>query len=174
MSFGCWTPRRVLEWLSCYMESSAVSEYRLKKTFKASPTSYRLLMFINLMRRGLLGKTRSQPRTLDITCDQLFASRGMPDPGVSLFIAEEIRCIQKIDNFFDFFAAMDIKNMPSRLELTGVLRDTVKDSMKRGFSKWALRPYHALYLRRLKEPEVETIKDLKAKQLVFAGFFFPR
>src|SRR5437763_547424 len=33
-----------------YMEASAVSNYRLQKTFEASKTSYRLLMFFNLLR----------------------------------------------------------------------------------------------------------------------------
>ena len=41
-----------------FLEADKVSDYRLQKTFEASKTSYRLLMFLNLFRKTALGSPR--------------------------------------------------------------------------------------------------------------------
>ncbi|KAH7406721.1 hypothetical protein DE146DRAFT_676071 [Phaeosphaeria sp. MPI-PUGE-AT-0046c] len=72
-----------------YLEPSSVSEYRLVNTFAASPTSYRLLMFLKLFSSSArpAGKTLVQLR------DALFETHGAPPPGISAEMADRIRKI---------------------------------------------------------------------------------
>lgn len=48
-----------------FMETSPVSDYRLQMTFEASKTSYRLFMFLNLMRK-IVNKTARTPTRMAI------------------------------------------------------------------------------------------------------------
>ncbi|KAH6644802.1 hypothetical protein C7974DRAFT_430483 [Boeremia exigua] len=64
-----------------YLEPSAISEYRLAKTFEASTTSYRLLMFLKLF------SSSARPA--------LFDSHGAPPMGVPAAMAQRIREISE-------------------------------------------------------------------------------
>ncbi|EME84065.1 uncharacterized protein MYCFIDRAFT_152343, partial [Pseudocercospora fijiensis CIRAD86] len=73
-----------------FLETSAVSGYRLQKTFEASKTSYRLLMFLNVMRK-VVRSTRTHKQedgslkklTLAELRDQLFDRHGAPPNGAA-------------------------------------------------------------------------------------------
>jgi hypothetical protein len=164
-----------------YLESDPICEYRLKKTFEGSRTSYRLLMFSELFRRtarpsapksatlpppsppsppspsseAAVEKTRinsyrtiaatpsplhSLPRrqsnkpSLAQVRDQLFGQHGGPGPGTAAHLASEVRRLQKIDDFPNFMQEMGV-TIPSASSFTSVLRDTVRESAKKGYSK---------------------------------------
>ncbi|KAE9974176.1 hypothetical protein BLS_003257 [Venturia inaequalis] len=144
-----------------YIEPSATSDYRLRKTFDASRTSYQLLMFLNLMRRFVLGTHTKGALTLDSMQQTLFRTHGVPGPGVAAGIAQSIRQIQKVDNFVDFLKAMDVKVLPKKSEFVNFLKKTVTESMERGYSKWALTQERALGLRLIVEPAVERVEGME-------------
>jgi hypothetical protein len=159
-----------------YMEASAVSEYRLQKTFKASKTSYRLLMFLNLLRlttnqaNGGLRKTVSQLR------DEMFDRHGAPPKGASTRLANDIKRIHAVNTFPDFLKAMGVQKMPTAAEFTAFLRRSVEESVAKGYSVWGLSQERALVLRRIKEPNVEvrSARDCKPEwRATKNGSFFP-
>lgn len=167
-----------------YMEPDNVSEYRLAKTFEASKTSYRLLMFLNLMRKTVVASTPTQNPTLSNLLTSLFARHGAPPPNTATNLAASVRRIQAIDNFPYFLLEMNIghrspvdnsiQNIPGKIAFTSFLRDTVKASMKKGYSKWGLEQEDALRLRLVKESGVG-IRAGTRSMAVFGGryTFFP-
>ncbi|KAI4271486.1 MAG: hypothetical protein LQ337_005966, partial [Flavoplaca oasis] len=114
-----------------YLEPSAISEYRLKKTFEASLTSYRLLMFCHLFCRTARGLT-SNRKTLDQLRDELFDTHGAPPRGVAASMAQEIRRIKTIKDFPPLLREMGIRdqNLPGKAEFTAFLRRMVVRSVK--------------------------------------------
>jgi hypothetical protein len=62
-----------------YLEPSAISEYRLARTFAASPTSYRLLMFLKLFS----STARPAKTSLVEMRDALFDAHGAPPSGIA-------------------------------------------------------------------------------------------
>ncbi|KAK1528421.1 uncharacterized protein CCOS01_06255 [Colletotrichum costaricense] len=134
-----------------YLEPDYVSGYRLKRTFEANRTSYRLLMFSELFRRIA---RPSNGKTLEQIRDELFDRHGAPPAGAALQLSTEVRRLHDIDNFPHFFNEMGIVRHPSAENFTSVLRDCVKDSMKRGYSVWGLPVPTALALRSRIEPNV--------------------
>jgi ubiquitin-protein ligase len=134
-----------------YLEPSPVSEYRLKKTFEASKTSYRLLMFQNLFRRTAVGNPR---KPLVQLRDEAFERHGAPPLGAAKGLADSIKRIHQVENFPDFLTAMGLER-PSAAWFTDFLRQCVEDSHKKGYSRMPLRQSDALALRRMKEPDLE-------------------
>jgi ubiquitin-protein ligase len=134
-----------------YMEPSAVSEYRLAKTFEASQTSYRLLMFLNLFRTVAVGNPR---KPLTQLRDEAFARHGAPPRGSAKGLADSIKRIHQVSNFPDFLLAMGI-GKPGAAWFTNFLRECVQDSIAKGYSKMPITQSQALYLRLMKEPHVE-------------------
>ncbi|KAF2845216.1 hypothetical protein T440DRAFT_493570 [Plenodomus tracheiphilus IPT5] len=132
-----------------YLEPSAVSEYRLCMTFRASPTSYRLLMFLKLFSSAV----RPPNRTLPDLCDKLFDTHGAPPPGTAASMAQRIREIRHINSFPGFLGAMGIKCIPSKSEFTAFLRRTITDSAKAGYSRTPLTPAQLYMIRKAREPE---------------------
>ena len=141
-----------------YLEPSAVSNYRLQKTFDAGKTSYRLLMFLNLFRKTAVGNPR---KPLSQLRDEAFERHGAPPRGSAKRLAESIKHIQTIDNFPQFLAAMDIEKISAEW-FTQFLRDCVEASMKKGYSKMPFSQGHALALRQRKEPGVEVAAGVYA------------
>ncbi|KJY02571.1 ubiquitin-conjugating enzyme family protein [Zymoseptoria brevis] len=145
-----------------FMETSNISEYRLQKTFEAGLTSYRLLMFLNLMRKVVRSvRTKKDPNTGESKTmslvelrDHLFASRGAPPYGTATKLAAEVRKIQQVSSFPQFLANMGLASPPASV-FTQFLRDTVHDSMKHGYSRWAISQEVALWARLQQEPNVE-------------------
>ncbi|KAL9111795.1 MAG: hypothetical protein Q9227_003854 [Pyrenula ochraceoflavens] len=169
-----------------YLEpSNTISKYRLEKTFKASRTSYRLLMFQNLFRRTvrpsrdaishLQNKPATKPST-SLTFAQCIAASAPPNPSTRN-ILEQLR-----DSLFDRHGgpppgaaarlAGEIKRLhninsfpqflvemgvpvPTASLFSQVLRQAVSGSMEMGYSRWALTQEEALWLRIQKEPDVE-------------------
>ncbi len=146
-----------------YLEDDQVSYYRLSKTFQGSRTSYRLLMFSELFRRTALsplapsGREASAPPSgggparpsyssvaatpaapapptkLEQLQSGLFQRHGAPPAGAAAHLASEVRRIQEIDDFPSFLREMGIANIPSAAQFTGILRDTVRASVQKGY-----------------------------------------
>ncbi|KAK0616776.1 hypothetical protein B0T14DRAFT_483166 [Immersiella caudata] len=113
-----------------YLENDGVCNYRLKKTFEGSRTSYRLLMFSELFRRTALPGKKS----LAELRDDLFRRHGGAGPGAAAHLAGEVRRLQKIDDFPSFLREMGI-TIPGAVKFTTVLRGTIKESAEKGYSQ---------------------------------------
>ncbi|KAI1422753.1 hypothetical protein F5Y12DRAFT_799336 [Xylaria sp. FL1777] len=149
-----------------YMESDAVSAYRLDKTFQGSRTSYRLLMFSELFRRTARS---SHEKTLSQVRDQLFDRHGGPPLDAAGHLAAEVRRLHTIDNFPAFMREMGLQNIPTSTSFTNVLRQTVRESMDRGYSRWAMNQTEAMRLRIKKDPHVQLTEAecISAAHLVY-------
>ena len=159
-----------------YMEASAVSEYRLQKTFEASKTSYRLLMFLNLLRLATNQATGGLRKTVSQLRDEMFDRHGAPPKGASTRLANDIKRIHAVNTFPDFLKAMGVLKMPTAAEFTAFLRRSVEESVTKGYSVWGLSQETALALRRIKEPNVEvrSAQDSKPEwRTTKDGSFFP-
>ena len=139
-----------------YLEPSAESEYRLRATFEASKTSYRLLMFFNLFRKT----ARPPGKSILQVCDEAFKAHGVPPKGTTQRLTSEIRRIHAIDRFPPFLKYMGITVMPNKQEFTEFLRDSVQDSMSLGYSVWPLDVSQAYAIRQTREPGVEIIPGI--------------
>ncbi|KAF2993892.1 hypothetical protein E8E13_002503 [Curvularia kusanoi] len=128
-----------------YLEPSPVSEYRLVKTFEASRTSYRLLMFLKLFSSS----ARPSNKSLTSIRDELFDNHGII-PGASVNMAHRIREIRDINGFPGFLRAMGIQTLPGKSEFTTFLRRTVTDSVTAGYSVMPLSQSQ-LYMIRKKD-----------------------
>ncbi|RDW69876.1 hypothetical protein BP6252_08896 [Coleophoma cylindrospora] len=134
-----------------YYEPSAVSPYRLKKTFEASTTSYRLLMFLNLFRRTAVGSPR---KSLIQLRDEAFQRHGAPPRGSAKGLANAIKTIHSVNSFPAFLRTMGIAP-PTAEWFTSFLRECIKSSMAKGYSRMPITQGQALLLRQAKEPGVE-------------------
>ena len=134
-----------------YLEPSAISEYRLVKTFEASTTSYRLLMFLKLFSSS----ARPAGKTLTDLREALFDSHGAPPSGVSAAMAQRIRVIREINGFPGFLRAMGITNIPSKTQFTAFLRRTITDSVNAGYSVMPLSQSKLYIIRKMRERDVE-------------------
>ncbi|KAI0975905.1 hypothetical protein F4678DRAFT_418976 [Xylaria arbuscula] len=139
-----------------YMERDAVSAYRLDKTFQGSRTSYRLLMFSELFRRTA---RPSHEKTLAQVRGELFDRHGGPPRDLAGHLAAEVRRLHTIDDFPAFMTEMGLKYIPTSANFTAVLRATVRKSMTRGYSKWAINQKQAMRLRVEKDLHVQVTKE---------------
>jgi hypothetical protein len=139
-----------------YLEPSAISDYRVTKTFEASRTSYRLLMFLKLF-----STSARQPRkSLVQHRETLFDNHGAPPTGVSAAMAERIREIREIDGYPGFLCAMDITEIPSKTHFTAFLRRTVVDSMEIGYSVMPLSQSKLYMICKVRERDVEVAQGV--------------
>jgi ubiquitin-protein ligase len=129
-------------------EDNTISEYRLKRTFEGSRTSYRLLMFTELFRRT--ARPNSDKASLATLRDELFQRHGAPPPGAAARLASEVRRLQTINDFPNFLQEMGIP-IPGRLNFCQLLRRTVRESMGKGYSRWAMTQPDLYHLRRARE-----------------------
>lgn len=140
-----------------YMEPEPVSAYRLHATFHGSRTSYRLLMFSELFRRTARS---SKQVPLGAIRDELFRRHGGPPLGAAERLAAEVRRLHTVDDFPAFLREMGVQKVPSARDFTAVLRQTVADSVRKGYSRWALSQVRAFHLRRAVEPAVGISQDV--------------
>lgn len=137
-----------------YIEADHVSKYRLQKTFDASLTSYRLLMFQNTFRRAInRGNPNGSTRTLVQLRDSLFDAHGSPPPGAAERLANNVRQLQEVKTFPEFLTIMGLKP-PGAKEFTSFLRRTLDDSVKAGYSVWGISQERAFTLRLKEDPDV--------------------
>lgn len=158
-----------------YMEASAVSDYRLQKTFEASKTSYRLLMFLNLLRLTT-GRASVPRKSLAQLRQEMFDRHGAPPRGAAARLANEIKRIHAVNTFPDFLKSMGIEKMPTATEFTAFLRRSVEESVAKGYSVWGISQDRALALRQAKEPKIEVRKDQKPEWRIWGKngqSFFP-
>lgn len=133
-----------------YLEPNLISDYRLVKTFEASKTSYRLLMFLRLFSSS----ARPTNKPLSVIRDELFDSHGVV-PGLAVKMSLRIREIRDINGFPGFLKAMGIENIPSKSEFTAFLRRTVTDSVNAGYSVMPLSQSKLYMIRKVRERDVE-------------------
>ncbi|KAL8856960.1 MAG: hypothetical protein Q9178_006455 [Gyalolechia marmorata] len=155
-----------------YLEPSAVSDYRLIKTFQASRTSYRLLMFLSLFSRC----ARVPGKPLELIRDDMFDAHGAPPQGLASHMAAEIRRIKEIDRFPPFLQEMGLRGMPQKAEFSSFLKRMVTRSAVVGYSSQQLTQGQALALRQAKEPGVEVAKNIVSERqgLAMHFTFFPK
>jgi ubiquitin-protein ligase len=145
-----------------YMEPDAVCEYRMSKTFEASKTSYRLLMFFNLFRRTIARGVGPNRRSLVAMRDQLFDAHGAPPFGAAARLAVQVKNVQEVNDFYSFLEVMDIQNMPTKQQLTKFLRDCVEASMRVGYSVWGMS-----------QPDAKNMREGVARGILRIHTFFP-
>lgn len=143
-----------------YMEGNTISHYRLQKTFDASKTSYRLLMFLNLFRRTINRGTGKSRKTLVQLREDLFDAHGAPPKGVAEKFARDVRELQKVKNFPQFITIMGLAT-PKASEFTKFLRTCVEQSMIKRYSVWGISQQKALTLRQEVDPGVQIRSDPK-------------
>lgn len=154
-----------------YLEPSAVSSYRLQKTFDASKTHLRHLMFLNLFRKTALGNPR---KSLNKLRCEFFERHGAPHPGSDKKLADGIKQIHKVNSFPQFLAVMDIDKVSAEW-FTNFLRQCVENSVRKGYSMMPFNQNQALALRQKKEPGVKArewecaINDDLSKVSFFPG-----
>jgi ubiquitin-protein ligase len=139
-----------------YLEPSAISQYRTRMTYAASPTSYRLMMFLKMFSAA----ARPPDKTLVELRDSLFDAHGAPPPGTSTRMAEGIREIHTFDSFPQFLSKMGLKELPSQDQFTSFLRQTITDSIDASYSCMPLSQSQLYLLRREKERYVERADGL--------------
>lgn len=149
-----------------YLEPTAISEYRLAKTFEASRTSYRLLMFLKLFSSS----ARQTGKSLVNLREALFDSHGAPPPGVPAAMAQRIREIRAIDRFPGFLRAMGITEIPSKTHFTAFLRRTVVDSMDAGYSVMPLSQSKLYMIRKVRERDVEVAQGVGITEAMVAWY----
>ena len=137
-----------------YMEADNVSLYRLQKTFDASKTSYRLLMFLNTFRRTINRGSGRDKKTIVQLRDELFDAHGAPLRGMAAQLANDIKAIQQVDSFPQFLKNMGL-SPPHASQFTGFLRECVEDSVRKGYSVWGISQERALTLRRQVDADVK-------------------
>lgn len=145
-----------------YMEPDAICEYRMSKTFEASKTSYRLLMFFNLFRRTIARGVGPNRRSLVAMRDQLFDAHGAPPFGAAARLAVQVKNVQDVNDFYSFLEVMEIQNMPTKQELTKFLRDCVQASMQVGYSVWGMS-----------QPDAKNLRDGVPRGILRVLTFFP-
>ncbi|KAL2070496.1 hypothetical protein VTL71DRAFT_13522 [Oculimacula yallundae] len=153
-----------------YLEPSSISEYRLKQTFEAGKTSYRLLMFLNLFRKVTVGNPR---KDLSVLRDEAFQRHGAPPRGSAKGLAESIKHIHQVSSFSQFLHHMDIEKVSAEW-FTTFLKDCIQDSVKKGYSSNPLSQGQALTYRQRDEPNVEIVSGVYSQSTPASGFsFFP-
>lgn len=140
-----------------YLEPAAVSDYRLAMTFHASPTSYRLLMFLKLFSSA----ARPPNKSLTELCNALFDTHGAPPQGTSATMAQRIREIRDIDSFPGFLTAMGITDVPNKSEFTAFLRRTINHSVSTGYSSMPLTQSQLYLIRKLREKNVAVSAEVE-------------
>lgn len=130
-----------------HLEPDAICEYRMSKTFEASKTSYRLLMFFNLFRRTIARGAGPNRKSLTVMRDQLFDAHGAPPFGTAARLAAQVKTVQEVNDFYAFLKVMDIVDMPTKKKLTQFMRDCVETSMRVGYSVWGISQSAAKILR---------------------------
>ena len=151
-----------------YMESDPISHYRLSKTYTASRTSYRLLMFANLFRSTALHHNNGTTRkSIPQLRDELFDSHGAPPRGTAERLAAEVKSLETVNDFPNFLERMGIPKaeMPRASEFTTLLRECCAESVKKGYSVWGMTQAEALVLRKQMEPNVgvREVKKVEVK-----------
>ena len=147
-----------------YLEPTPISEYRVKRTFEASRTSYRILMF-----QALFAKiARPADTPISTICDDIFDRHGAPPPGTAEKLAGDIRHLRSINSFPEFFDVMGVPYDPSSTEFPSFLKESITLSVQKGYSRMPIKQDKALALRMLKEPKVERAKGVAPDQ-AYAG-----
>jgi ubiquitin-protein ligase len=140
-----------------YLEPTPISDYRLHYTFAASPTSYRLLMFLKLFSSA----ARPLNKTLIDIRDALFETHGAPPLGTAAVMAQRIRQIRDIDSFPGFLTAMGIKDLPSKTVFTSFLCRTITDSVAAGYSSMPMSQSQLYMIRKVRERNVEIASEVE-------------
>lgn len=136
--------------LSHLEPDGAASAYRLHHTFMGGLASYRALMFMDVFQRTVRPATNGT--TLKQARDALFHRRGIPPSAITAHLAAETRRILAVDSLPSFLAYLGMLPVPGTRFLSGCLRDTVREGMRReNMLAWPLDQAMVLVLRRTAE-----------------------
>lgn len=155
-----------------YLEPTPTSEFRLRHTFEASKTSYRLLMFQALFYK--IARPVNTP--ISQICDHAFERHGAPPPGTAERLAQDIRHLKTVNTFPEFFDVMGIDYDSIKPEFPGFLKSSITKSHAKGYSRQAITQGQALTLRTKREPGVPVTEGVKVDnraQLGTGVTFFP-
>lgn len=136
--------------LSHLEPDGAASAYRLHHTFTGGLASYRALAFMDVFQRTVRPSTNGT--TLKQARDALFHRRGFPPSATTAHLAAETRRVLAADSPRSFLAYLGMLPVPGARFLSGCLRDTVREGMRRGnVLAWPLDQAAVLVLRRTAE-----------------------
>ena len=141
-----------------YLEPTPNSEFRMQRTFEGSKGSYRILMFQALFAR--IARPSNTP--ISTICDEIFDRHGAPPFGTAELLAQDIRRLQSINSFPEFFHVMSVEYDPNSTEFPSFLKESITLSVEKGYSKMPIKQNKALAIRKLKEPDVECVNGLIA------------
>ncbi|KAI7779300.1 hypothetical protein LA080_000971 [Diaporthe eres] len=128
----------------------AASAYRLHHTFTGNLASYRALMFMDVFQRTVRPSTNGT--ALKQARDALFHRRGFPPSAKTTHLAAETRRVLAADSLRSFLAYLGMLPVPGARILSGCLRDTVREGLRRGnVLAWPLDQAAVLVLRRTAE-----------------------
>ncbi|KAG4443345.1 hypothetical protein IFR05_001134 [Cadophora sp. M221] len=142
-----------------YLEPTPISDYHLQKTFEASKTSYRILMFLHIFRRTAIGTPKKSIQQLR---DNAFARYGAPLPGGAAYLATTIRKIHQVNSFYHFIGIMGPPPMPKEW-FSGFLKARMQAAIAKGYCSVPFNQQQAMYLRREKETDVEPFASNQGK-----------
>ena len=155
-----------------YLEPTPSSEFRLRHTFEASKTSYRLLMFQALFYK--IARPANTP--ISKICDDAFERHGAPPPGTAERLAQDIRHLKTVNTFPEFFDVMGIDYESIATDFPGFLKSSITKSREKGYSCQPITQGQALALRRKREPDVPVAEGVKVDNRSQSGpgmTFFP-
>ena len=155
-----------------YLEPTPTSEYRLRHTFEASKTSYRLLMFQALFYKI----ARPVDTPISQICDDAFDRHGAPPPGTAERLAQDIRHLKTVNTFPEFFEVLGIDYESIKSEFPRFLKSSITKSQQKGYSCQPITQGQALALRRVREHGVPVAKGVKIGSRFQVGpgvTFFP-
>ena len=155
-----------------YIEPTPTSDFRLRHTFEASKTSYRLLMFQALFYKI----ARPVDTPISQICDDAFERHGAPPPGTAERLAQDIRHLKTVNTFPEFFDVMGIDYDSIKAEFPGFLKSSIAKSRGKGYSCQPVTQGQALALRRAREHGIPVAEGVKIDHGFLMGpgvTFFP-
>ncbi|EJD41336.1 hypothetical protein AURDEDRAFT_153238 [Auricularia subglabra TFB-10046 SS5] len=166
-----------------HLEADAVSEWRLRETFRASRTGLRLLMFQRLFLAELPSLGLRDPDTGRMTLrglkEGLDAHYGLPPREMPARLVQGIKEIYAVDNFAAYAARLGLR-APSKSWMTNYLRDRVRESQQKGYHRVPVSLDALVRVRAFQDPEwaerTETRRRMRASlrkcdQAVSRSFF---
>ncbi|KAK3332312.1 hypothetical protein B0T19DRAFT_398093 [Cercophora scortea] len=99
--------------------------------------------------------------------DELFTNHGSPPPGTTAHLASKVRRLHEIADFPSFFKEMGLRER-TPAQMTAYLRDTVRASMDKGYSKIGIRTDMLMNMRLARDGSVD--REAMTKEMERLGY----